>query len=270
MKCKFRFAEILWILFSVLDHCYNGVYRHFKNDEEPSHQQGEKNVKTPYAEKLKWSACPKRDEQSVCSAKRKNFVINHCEATLGKNFQDDQRIPVSYLKEFQENCLSLQAVTEVDQAGRPICRVERCPHDGSFSNMLPKLVRAKRFEYVNTGDQRCFNSFKIHFEELESVRSPVAEWSDTTVFNLLHYFRNRTIHRSLISVRKGGGWFNPETPEWVSYQNILWVLVPEIALLRDENNTQSLPLYEHPLHLVLTKMFKFVESQRRKLLTVYS
>lgn len=142
--------------------------------------------------------------------------------------------------------------------------------------MVPKLVRAQRFHYVNKGDQRCFNPFKIHFEKLESVGSPVAEWSDTTVFNLLHYLRNRTTHRSLISVRKGRGWFNPETQEWVShpnilwfsYPNILWISVPEIALLRDENNTQSLVLFEHPLHLVLTKMFEFVASQRRKLLTI--
>ena len=222
-----------------------------------SHWQGGKNVKTPYAEKLKWSADPVRDEQPECSSRRKTFVTTHCKTIFGEHYQNDQRIPDSYLKEFQENALSLQAVIEVDQAGVPvkICQhnVQQCP----CSNKVSSLVRAQKYEYETPGDQRCFNPSRIHFENLESVRMPVSTWSDTTLFNLLHYFRNCTTHRYFISLHRGEDPLLGET---------LWISVPEITGFRDENNTQS--FHEHLLYLVLGKLFCFVIGQRRKLLSI--
>ena len=251
---KLLFAKIMWKLGVVMDHCHHGLYHNIKNEREHSHWQAGKNVKTPYAEKLKWSADRMRDKQPECSLKRKTFVTNHCKTIFGEDFQSDKRIPDSYLKDFQENALSLQAVIEVDQAGVPvkICQhnVQQCP----CSNKVLSLVRAQKYEYETPGDQRCFNPSRIHFEKLESVCILPSNWSETTLFNLLHYFRNGTTHRYFISLhRKVHG----ET---------LWISVPEITDLRDENTTQS--YHEHLLCLVLIRLFDFVIGQRRKLLSI--
>lgn len=251
------FAEIMWIFGLVMDHCHYAVYHNIQNEREGSHWQGGKNVKTPYAEKLKWSANRMRDEQPECSLRRITFVTNHCKTIFGEHYQSDQRIPDSYLKEFQENSLSLQAVTEVDEAGVPvkICQhnVQQCP----CSNKVTSLVRAQKYEYETPGDQRCFNPSRIHFENLESVRMPVIDWSETTLFNLLHYFRNCTTHRYFISLHR---------KVYPPIGETLWISVPEITDLRDENNTQS--FHEHVLFLVLGRLFYFVTGQRRKLLSI--
>lgn len=260
------FADIMWNLGVVMDHCHYAVYHNhslyklchnIQNEQEHSHGQGVKNVKTPYTEKLKWSAVRMRDEQPECSLRRKKFVTTHCETIFGEHYQSDERISDSYLKEFQENALSLQALIEVDQAGVPvkICQhhVQQCP----CSNKVSRLVRAQKYEYETPGYQRCFNPSRIHFENLESVRMPVITWSETTLFNLLHHFRNRTTHRYFISLHEKVHPFPGET---------LWISVPEITDLRDEINTQS--VHEHPLRLVLGKLFYFVVGQRRKLLSI--
>ena len=114
------FAEIMWTLCLVMDHCHYAVHHNIQNEREHSHRQGGKNVKTPYTETLKWSADRMRDKQRECSSRRKTFVTTHCKTIFGEHYQSDERIPDSYLKEFQENALSLQAVIEVDQAGVPV------------------------------------------------------------------------------------------------------------------------------------------------------
>lgn len=256
---EWLFAEIMWIFVLVMDHCHYALHHNIQNERERSHRQGVKNVnvKTPCAQKLKWSADRMRDEQPECSLRRKNFVTTHCKTIFGEHYHSDQRIPDSYLKEFQENALSLQAVIEVDQAGVPvkICQhnVQQCP----CTNKVSSLVRAQKYEYETPDDQRCFNPSRIHFENLESVRMPVTTWSETTLFNLLHYFRNCTTHRYFISLHKKVSIFLGHT---------LWISVPEITDLRDENNTQS--FHEHPLYLVLLKLFYFVIGQRRKMLSI--
>lgn len=248
------FAEIMWIFGLIMDHCHYAVHHNIQNERERSNRQGVKNVKTPYAEKMKWSADPMRDEQPECSLRRKKFVTTHCKTIFGEHYQSDQRIPDSYLKEFQENALSLQAVIEVDQAGVP---VKICQHNVQQCPCSNNLVRAQKYEYDTPDDQRCFNPSRIHFENLESVRMPVTTWSETTLFNLLHYFRNCTTHGYFISLHKKLSPFLGET---------LWISVPEITDLRDENNTQS--FHEHPLYLVLPKLFDFVICQQRKLLSI--
>lgn len=253
--CEFLVAEIMWIFGLIMDHCHYAVHHNIQR--ERSHWQGVKNVKTPYSDKLKWSADRMRDKQPECSLRRKTFVTTHCKTIFGEHYLSDQRIPDSYLKEFQENALSLQAVIEVDQAGVPvkICQhnVQQCP----CSNKVSSLMRAQKYEYETPSDQRCFNPSRIHFENLESVRMPVDTWSETTLFNLLYLFRNRTTHRYFISLHKKVCPALGET---------LWISVPEITDLRDENNTQS--FHEHILYFVLDRLFNFVIRQRRKLLRI--
>lgn len=249
------FAEIMWKLGVVMDHCHYALYHNIQNEREHSHWQGGKNVQTPYKEKLKWSADRMRDKQSECSVRRKTFVTDHCKTIFGEDFQSNKRIPDSYLKEFQENALSLQAVIEVDKAGVP---VKICEHNvQQWPCKVSSLVRAQKYEYETTDDQRCFNPSRIHFENLESVRTmPVTDWSETTLFNLLHCFRNRTTHRNFISLHR----------KVLPHGVILFISVPEITDLRDENNTQS--FHEELLCLVLGRLLCFVVGQRRKLLSI--
>ena len=256
---KLLFAEIMWKLGVVMDHCHYALYHNIQNKREHSHWQAGKNIKTPYSEKLKWSADRIRDQQ----LKRKTFVTDHCKTIFGEHYQTDEGIPDSYLKDFQENALSLQAMIEVDKAGVPvkICQqheyqqhsVQQC----DCRNKVLSLVRAQKYEYKTPGDQRRFTPSRIHFENLESVRMPVIHWSETTLFNLLHYFRNGTTHRYFISLHRKGCPPHGET---------LWISVPEITGLRDENNTQS--YHEHRLSLVLGRLFYFVTDQRQKLLSI--
>ena len=252
------FAQIMWKLWSVMDHCHYALYHKIQNEREHSHWQAGQNVKTPHAEKLKWSADGMRDEQSECSLTRKTFVTKHTKTIFGEHYQSNKRITDSYLKEFQENALSLQAVIEVDKAGVPvkICQqhsVQQC----NCSNKVSSLVRAQKYEYMKTpDDQRGFNPSRIHFENLESVRMPVIDWSETTLFNLLHCFRNYTTHRCLISLHR----------KVCPHGETLWISVPEITDIRDEKSIQS--YHKHRLSLVLGRLFYFVRDQRQKLLSM--
>lgn len=66
LEREFLFAEIMWILSLVMDHCHYSVHLNIRNKPELSHRNGAKNVKTPFRENLKWSADPTREKQSDC------------------------------------------------------------------------------------------------------------------------------------------------------------------------------------------------------------
>lgn len=100
--------------------------------------------------------------------------------------------------------------------------------------------------------------------------------AETTVINLLRYFRNCTTHRYLISLHKKGGWYNENTSKFKAIDGVMyeppwnplrvevpWISVPEITHLKDGNNTQneSLRFYEHPLVLFVISICSFVVLQ---------
>lgn len=285
------FREMMSASYSVIDYCYYFLYCYFQNNGKPSLRRDTNQIKTPVKQTLKCSLHSGRDEQiSRQRGQRNEFVDEQCKLVFGERYEHDLRIRNSDLKWFQENVLSQQAVIEVDNAGTTVQTCPQhgqiCPQDGTCLNKAPKLLRAVRFCY-EPDYQRCFNPTRIQFEKLESVAN-IAGWSDTTVLSLLHFFRNFTLHRSLISCCKLPAHFNVQSLEcqavpdnfdislpvhwpWVFIDNLSWILVPEVAHLRDENRTdlESVHCYKYPLVMVCEKILKFVKCQRFNLLKIY-
>ena len=284
------FREMMSASYSVIDYCYYFLYCYFQNNGKPSLRRDTNQIKTPVKQTLKCSLHSGRDEQiSRQRGQRNEFVDEQCKLVFGERYEHDLRIRNSDLKWFQENVLSLQAVIEVDKAGTTVQTCpqhgQKCPQDGTCLNKAPNLLHAVRFCY-EPDYQRCFNPTRIQFEKLESVAN-IAGWSDTTVFMLLHFFRNFTLHRSfrsLISCCEMPAYFNEQTLEckltvgdnfdvsvgspWVSIDNLSMILVPEVSRIRVDGQPEC--FYKHPLVMVCAKILNFIKRQRFNLLKIVS
>lgn len=275
-------SQRMWNFSSVLDYCYYDIHCHFQNDGKHSLGSDVTKAKTPFAQKLKWSADRTQDE--FVRSKRIKFVKGHCTIVFGEHFE--RRIPCDFLKWFQENLLSLQALIEVDKGGHPvkICAEhgQQCLGDETCNRKVTKLVRATRFDY-ETNTQRCSDPTKIYCEELDTVSSIPKYWSDTTTFNVMHFLRNFATHRSLPPLSFKNGWFNLRTEEfkagdefdgrnceWVFIPNLAWISIPDIKHLRDDNclKNQYVRFFDHPLAIVCARILDFVKQQRRSLLRI--
>ena len=279
------FREMMSASYSVIDYCYYFLYCYLQKSGKPSLQRNMNQIKAPVKQTLKCSLHSGRDEQ--ISRQRNEFVLEQCRRVFGEGYEHDIRIQNSDLKWFQENALSLQAVIEVDKAGTTVQTCpehgQKCPQDGTCLNKAPNLLHAVRFCY-EPDYKRCFNPTRIQFEKLESVAN-IAGWSDTTVFMLLHFFRNFTLHRSfrsLISCSEMPAYFNEQTLEckltvgdnfdvsvgspWVSIDNLSMILVPEVSRIRVDGQPEC--FYKHPLVMVCAKILNFVKCQRFNLLKI--
>lgn len=263
------FKEMMSALYTVLDQCYYYLYCHFQNEGKPSFHNAAFNIKTPVKQKLKHSEDETRDSQKECRGNRREFVHEQCRGIFGDRFDNGQEIPD--LRRFQDNLLTLQVITEVDRAGK----VLKCP-DGT-----PKCVRVKKITHA-FGPQpntNWFNPTGVTFEELESVQDRDG-WSDTTIFNLLHFFRNFTTHRALITCFAKNGYLNLDTREfkaaaeegagdawpWIKVGKGAWILVPEISHLKDRDRQDPPRFHEHPMLIVCSRILGFVIQQRSLLL----
>ena len=266
------FKDMMSALYTVLDQSYYYLHCHFQNNGNTSFGNKAFQIKAPIKQKLKYSNDATRDNE--VQRDRNQFVNDQCTAIFG----DDHEIPRS----FQEDILSLQAVIEVDNAGRIVetcSRHETCSPGSRCVDRGPQLVYARRIEHGNT--DRLFNPANITFEKLKSVANR-DDWNHTTAFNLLNFFRNFTTHRALISCPAIDGYLNLETRDfkaegeegagnawpWIKIAKGAWILVPEISHLRDKTRTEPPRFYTHPLLIVCSNMLSFVETQRSNLLRV--
>lgn len=265
-RIEFRMASLLRQMMSgsytVLDQCYYYLYCHFQNSGKLSFHEDVFNIKTPVKQELKYSKHGGQDRG--VSSKRKKFVNDQCKQIFGNhcfNEEQEQRD----LRAFQENLLKLQAITEVDAGGRPlyICleRGDPCPEGPqSPRGSAPKLVRVKEITHASS-DPKLFNPATVTFEELESVQQ-IDSWSNTTIFNLLYYFRNFTTHRALRNCTP-----NLETGE-LKGKRCTWIPVPEISHLKQEKREAPSRFQQLPLLKVCDKILSFVKEQRSLLLKV--
>ena len=269
------FKDMTSASYTVLDQCYYYLYCHFQNNGNPSLRNDAFQIKAPIKQTLKWSSDATRDNQ--VQTDRNKFVKDQCRAIFGDGFADDQTIPSSRLRWFQENTLSLQAVTEVEKAGKIVetCpkHGETCPPDQICLNRGPQLVCARQIEHGNA--DRHFNPTNITFEKLKSVANR-DDWNDTTAFNLLNFFRNFTAHRGLISCPAKDGYLNLETRDfkaegeegagnawpWIKIAKGAWIVVPEISHLRDKTRTKPPRFYTPTFLIVCYRMLGFVKTQR--------
>ena len=271
------FRKMMSASYTVLDQCYYYLYCHFQNNGKPSFHNAAYNIKTPVKQTLEHSEHGGRD--SHCSDKRNKFVNEQCKDIFGSKSFDSTETP--YLRNFQNNVLQLQAITKVNGDGTSLCACpkgnpcllgEKCP------DYAPKLVRAYEFNHPSENKTLKPGSFEptdVSFKELESVEN-MDSWSETTIFNLLHFFRNFTTHRALVICPSKDGYLNVKTREfkpegekgvgsdWIKIGKGLWILVPEIS---DLKGCRASPRFHlHRLLIVCSKILSFVEYQRSLLL----
>ena len=271
-KCATIFRDMMSNLYSVLDQIYYFLYCHFQNDGNVSMSKAAFQIKQPMKQDLKWSEDDTRDGQPECKEKRNDWVNEQYEKIFGATFLDRKCRKVSHqdfklVRHFQENLLRLQAIRKVDKTGTEVPG----PNGG------PTLSRAcYPFQYDAAGELSShFNPSKISFEELKSVKE-MDDWNETTEFNLLHFFRNFTAHRSLIACTIRGGYLNLETREfkpkcedqdlsqpWIFIAKGAWILVPELSHLRQTGGETK--FHPHRLVNVCSRAFSFVKTQRHNL-----
>ena len=243
----------------------------FPNNGDVSLSNAASQIKQLIKQDLKWSEDDTRDAQPECKKKRNDWVTDQCKKIFGDNCPDPEHYGVRY---FQANLLQLQAIKKVDQSGNEVLR----PDGG------PTLVRACNIEHDGAANVSQFNPSSVSFEELKSVEN-MSFWDDTTVFNLLYFFRNFTCHKSLIAFPIKDGFLNLETrefkpgdqnspgftPPWVFIERGAWVSVPELSHLRQKENAPLLvetKYYQHRLLTVCNQVSSFFFVQRLNLCEV--
>lgn len=263
--CQIRFWDMMSRLYSILDQSYFCLYCNFQNDGNYSFSTAAKEIKQPLKENLKWSEDDTRDGQPECKERRNGWVTEQCKKIFGRDCP-------KHIRSFQDNILQLQAIIKVDQRGKEVPG----PNGG------PTLVRACNIQHDAAGNSLQFSPSNVSFKELKTVPN-IDDWDDATVFNLLHYFRNRNLHRLLNRIKCDiwDGYFNSETGEfrppgqqlpepWIKGWKVFWILVPELSHLRqtrDERlHVEPNCYYPHQLLKFCAKALNFVKIQKSTLL----
>lgn len=259
LKCATIFRDMMVYLYSVLDQIYYFLYCHFQNNDYVSLSNDAFQIKQPITHNLKGSEDDRSDRMPDCKEKRNEWITDQCKKIFGVNCHGPENYNVG---DFQKNLLRLQAIRKVDSSGKEVPE----------PNGVPTLLRACNIQHDPAGNGLQFSPRKVSFEELKSVRN-MDDWDETTVFNLIHFFRNYTDHRSLIALSARDGYLNLKTtksiPEpWCPSGKGFWILVPELSHLRqtkDVSDHVTPKFYPHPLTIVCNRAFTFVKDQRQNL-----
>ena len=267
-KCATIFRDMMSNFYSVLDQIYYFLYCHFRNDGNVSYNNAAFRIKQPIKQDLKWSEDHTRDEQPECKKKRNDWVTEQCNTIFaGFNFPESRR---NVVRDFQNNLLRLQAIRKVDQSGDAVLG----------PNGEPTLLRVVSIEHNAQGNLSQFNPSSLEVEELKSV-ADTQLWNETIMFNLLHFFRNFTAHRSLIACEIREGYLNLQTGEfksadpnsilsdpWISIAKVVWISVPELSHLRQAERVIPPTFHRRPLFHVCSSLLTFVKNQRHNMLLV--
>lgn len=272
------FKEMMSALYTVLDQYYYYLYCYFQNEGKLSFHKEAFNIKTPVKQTLKYSQGIGQD--TALRGQRNEFVNNQCIAIFGSHcFKDGE---INNLRKFQDNLLKLQIITEVDQGENVLHTCNPCEQGQQCPDKAPKLVCAQ--EITHPSGHEClkpdsFDPTAVTFKELKSVENSDS-WNETTIFNLLHFFRNFTTHRALIRCPAMNGYLNLDTLEfkaerdkgagdenlWKNIAKGAWILVPEISHLKDKARKDPPKFHWFPLLIVCSEIVSFVKRQRSLLL----
>ena len=279
VRTAILFMEMMSASYTVLDQCYYYLYCHFQNDGNPSFHNAAFHIKTPVGQNLmlKQSEDATQDSKQEGSVAPNDFVNKKCVAIFGNDcFNGKEK---RNLRRFQVNLLRLQVITKVDEHGALLktcfehnqCQDEQCP------DKAPKLFRAQEITHPSGHESHEPDSFHPTLEELKSVKD-IDSWNETTIFHLLHFFRNFTTHRALIHCPTKGGYLNLKTREfkaereegagddWIKIAKCAQIFVPEISHLKDKGREAPPRFHQHPLLKVCSKILSFVKDQRSLLL----
>lgn len=273
------FRDIMSYLYSVLDHIFFFLYCHFQNNGKVSFANAVFKIKQPMEQSLKFSRSP--DQEVKCKKNRNDWVEKECRKIFGDKYYQNKDLNsnLENLREFQKALLSIQAIQEVDEDGAVV---------NSAQIAGPKLMHAHKIEHRQDpalagidhpadGDLK-FNPI-CEFEEIQSVEE-LDNWNVATTFNLLHFFRNFTSHRTLIECPTKPGYLNQDTMEFrpgddgqKSSDEIFigegsWIWIPELSHLRDKGRKDPVTFYRLPLLKVCSQMFILVKTQKYNLLGI--
>ena len=240
------FRNMMSSLYSVLDQVYYFLYCHYQNNGEASFAAQAFQINAPCKQNLKWSEDPTRDAQPECSPGRTKWLDDRCREIFGSPAPEQS-------VQFVKNLLSLQAVRKVNSAGQPVTN--------------------------NAGDISLVHFSNGGFDPLLSTG--LEDWKDVTSFNLLHFYRNFTTHRTLLQAVLGTGYLNSITmkfapehilsaeqinnKEWYPVGKGLFIIVPELSHLRDTTRVGAPTFHWKPLANVCSRLFSCVERQRQNL-----
>ena len=269
------FRDMVSYLYSVLDSIYYFLYCHFQNNGTVSFTNAAFNIKQPINLGLKYSQNPGRDNGPECKRKRNDWVEDRCEEIFGAQYYQNDNLSsrLADLRGFQNYLLSIQAITEVNDAGGVVLG----------GNGGVKLVSACNILHPDpqAGPDRRFNPTSIDFQELPSVEN-MDYWNEAMIFNLLHFFRNFTTHRTLIECQTRDGYLNVDTgdfrpvdenrqldpAQWIRIARGSWIKVPELSHLRHRGRVDPITFYKLPMLRVCSKLMDFVRVQRHNLLII--
>lgn len=231
-------------LYSVLDQIYFFLCCCFRNNGDISFSKVSNQIKQPVKHNLKGSKDADREE---CKEGRNRWIITgQCKTIFGNNCP-------KHVRYFQENLLQLQAVRQVDKSGTEVLG----------RNGEPTLLRAVKIQH-GPGNDLQFNPSDVSFE-LKSVEK-MDDWNDTSIFNLLHYFRNFVVHKSLnlIACLTNDAYVNytPDGPLFVVEKGS-WIFVSELSHLRHEKLSKHPKHYVHPLGKVCDKALTFFNRSKK-------
>lgn len=273
------FRDIMSYLYSVLDHIFFFLYCHFQNNGKVSFANAVFKIKQPIDQSLEFSNSP--DQEDECKKNRSNWVEKECKKIFGDKYYQNKDLNsnLENLRRFQKALLSVQAIQEVDKNGDVV---------NSAQTASPKLVHADKIEHRQDPAQAGidhpedgglkFNPI-CEFEEIQSVEK-LDNWNVATTFNLLHFFRNFTSHRTLIECPTKPGYLNQDTMGFrpgedgqKSSDEIFigegsWIWVPELSHLRDKERKDPVTFYRLPLLKVCSQMFTVVKKQKSDLLRI--
>ena len=240
------FRNMMSSLYSVLDQVYCFLYCHYQNNGEALFAAQAFQINAPYIKNLKWSEDVTTEEQQW-SGTRKKWLDDWCNLIFGP-------ANPQHMDWFRSNLLSLQAVREVNNAGQPVTN--------------------------DAGDISLVHFSNGGFHPLPSTEN-LDGWKDANSFNLLHFYRNFTTHRTLLQTVTDTGHLNlitrvfaPEhtltaeqinNGQWFPVGKGQFIKVPELSHLRDNDRAEPPTFYMKPLTVVCSHLFSFVRMQRDNL-----
>lgn len=277
------FRDMVSYLYSVLDHIFYFLYCHFQNNGRASFTDAAINtIKQPITFTLKY--CPNPgDPEYTFKKNRNNWVEDRCKEIFGAQYYQNNNLNsrLAALRNFQNNLLSIQAFKEVDKAGKPELSANGGVKLVSACNIQHQEPQAGP-DHPGEVDLR-FNPTSIDFQTLPSVQN-IDSWNFALIFNLLHFFRNFTTHRTLIESRTKPGYLNLQTfdlkpieddqegqldaAEWKYIAKGSWIKVPELSHLRQNNRNAPVTFHWHPVVLVSSKLCWFVRTFRNNILGI--
>ena len=266
------FRDMVSYLYSVLDHIFYFLYCHSQNYGKESFTIDAFKIKQPISLTLKYSGpnpCEDQNHQERTFRKNRNkWVEDRCKEIFGAQYYQNDKLDITLaeIRNLQKYLLSIQAIKEVDNAGKELRN----------ANGGVKLLSACNIQ--QEPQEGPFNPTSIDFQELPSVEN-IDDWNDAITFNVLHFFRNFTTHRTLIECYARDGYLDRDTlkfspsengedldpaAQWIFIGKGFWIEVPELSHLRQVGRDCP-TFYKLPLTRVCSRLLSFVKQQRNNL-----